>query len=50
MNESGGGAFFSQEDSRLAGQFSRAAEQAIQDEGAPDVAVQAVFGRESEST
>jgi hypothetical protein len=48
MNESRGGAFFSQECPDLAGQFSRAAEQAIQDQGAPDVTVQAVFGCESD--
>jgi hypothetical protein len=39
-----GRSVLSQECPGLAGQFSRAAEQAIQDQGAPDVAVQAVFG------
>jgi hypothetical protein len=48
VNEPRGGAFLSQECPGLAGQFARATEQAVQDEGAPDVAVQAVFGGESD--
>src|SRR5262245_25277189 len=46
VDESRCGAFLQQEDPRLAAEFSRAAEQAVEDERAPDVALQAVLGRE----